>query len=212
MEKSRIVNQAENEMNYHVFYYLLASSPAEFNLNHEREYFYLKHQSTDLAIKLSANENKDGYGKLVNSMESFGFSSEDIHEIFSILAAILHIGNIIFCADEDEDESTGGEYQQIIVKDKFSIETAAKLLQVDVVTLEEALTKRKSVTRGETFITPLSALQSNNNRDALAKALYEWTFKWIVHFLDSKMYSDNKATRTIGVLDIFGFENFPVID
>ena len=46
-------------------------------------------------------------------------------------------------------------------------------------------------------------------RDALAKALYARMFQWIVSRLNSHLQPFSTSTHlNIGILDIFGFENF----
>jgi myosin heavy subunit len=83
------------------------------------------------------------------------------------------------------------------------------LLKINKDALANALINRTSVTRGETFVTPLNISQANDGRDAFSKAIYGRMFNWIVLFI-------NEATRFpeelpfVGVLDIFGFEDFQV--
>ena len=53
------------------------------------------------------------------------------------------------------------------------------------------------------------AWQARETRDALAKALYEGLFKWIVGNINTSIQCE-QSSRKIAILDIFGFENFPV--
>jgi len=66
------------------------------------------------------------------------------------------------------------------------------------------------VTRGETFITPLNPTQACESRDALSKALYGRIFAWIVSSINEATQKTDEDCRFIGVLDIFGFEDFRV--
>ena len=48
------------------------------------------------------------------------------------------------------------------------------------------------------------------NRDALAKQLYDNLFSWLVKRMNKTILPEKKVNKplTIGLLDIFGFENF----
>lgn len=53
--------------------------------------------------------------------------------------------------------------------------------------------------------------QSKTSRDAVAKALYDRLFCWLVARLDMMLCpaeARNNDSTTIGILDIFGFEDF----
>lgn len=63
--------------------------------------------------------------------------------IFSVLSAVLHIGNINFRKASEQDYVT--------VKNIATVKVVSDLLKVKTETLMLALTKRKSVARGEQF-------------------------------------------------------------
>ncbi|EDO38834.1 predicted protein [Nematostella vectensis] len=200
LEKSRIVSQAPQERNYHVFYYLLAGASAELkaelHLNDPREFSYLN-QSKCYTIE-GIDESYE-FLRLKQSMEMVGFTADVQKRIFCALSAVLHIGNIQF-----KKVST------------YRINTYTKrddvfFVQVTEEKLTEVLTARKRITRGEQFIVPYDNDEALATRDAMAKALYGTLFDWIVlqvnHVLVVKQQSA-KEWCSIGVLDIFGFEDF----
>ncbi|XP_067852304.1 myosin-IIIa-like [Heptranchias perlo] len=94
---------------------------------------------------------------------------------------------------------------------------ASSLLCIQTDELQEALTSHCVVTRGETIVRPNTVEKATDVRDATAKALYGRVFSWIVNrintllkpetFLSDADDGEDKGIN-IGILDIFGFENF----
>ncbi|XP_073791411.1 unconventional myosin-VIIa isoform X6 [Danio rerio] len=77
------------------------------------------------------------------------------------------------------------------------------------------LTTRTLITRGESVSTPLSVEQGLDVRDAFVKGIYGRLFVWIVDKINATIFrapsTENRTVRrSIGLLDIFGFENFTV--
>jgi myosin heavy subunit len=84
------------------------------------------------------------------------------------------------------------------------------MLSVDPAKLNAVLINRTSVTRGETFVTPLNNVQAIDGRDAMAKAIYGRMFSWIISSINESTAKFSAENRFVGVLDIFGFEDFKV--
>ncbi|TMS14150.1 Unconventional myosin-VIIa, partial [Larimichthys crocea] len=77
------------------------------------------------------------------------------------------------------------------------------------------LTTRTLITRGESVTTPLSVDQGLDVRDAFVKGIYGRLFVWIVDKINAAICrppscESSIVRRSIGLLDIFGFENFIV--
>lgn len=51
--------------------------------------------------------------------------------------------------------------------------------------------------------------QAIDSRDSMAMALYSQCFAWVIKKINSRIRS-KEDFKTIGILDIFGFENFEV--
>lgn len=62
--------------------------------------------------------------------------------------------------------------------------------------------------RGSIYDVPLNPTQASAVRDALAKAIYNNLFEWIVSRVNVSMTTRSHVAQTIGILDIYGFEIF----
>jgi len=78
--------------------------------------------------------------------------------------------------------------------------------------LYNALTVKTIQTRGESVSKPLNTEAAVDVRDALVKGVYGRMFIWLIDKINQVIYKVNRDPRhirkSIGVLDIFGFENF----
>uniref|UniRef100_A0AAX7SGC6 Myosin IXA n=1 Tax=Astatotilapia calliptera TaxID=8154 RepID=A0AAX7SGC6_ASTCA len=221
LEKSRLVYQEHNERNYHVFYYLLAGASEEerkaFHLKKPEEYHYLSqtsHQrhwesyceSEPDCFNVEGEDLKHDFERLQLAMEMVGFLPATRKQIFSLLSAILHLGNIRYKKKPYRDD-------QIDIVNPEVLPVVSELLQVKEEMLFEALTTRKTVTVGEKLIVPYKLAEAGTVRDSMAKSLYSALFDWIVFrinhaLLNIKDLMETTKILSIGVLDIFGFEDY----
>ncbi|XP_016525434.1 unconventional myosin-IXAa isoform X9 [Poecilia formosa] len=224
LEKSRLVYQEHNERNYHVFYYLLAGSSEEerkaFHLKKPEEYHYLS-QMTKTSSRLhwdsycesepdcftvEGEDLKHDFERLQLAMEMVGFLPATRKQIFSLLSAILHLGNIRYKRKTYRDDS-------IDICNPEVLPVVSELLEVKEEMLFEALTTRKTVTVGEKLIVPYKLAEAGTVRDSMAKSLYSALFDWIVFRINHALLNNKDLVETtkilsIGVLDIFGFEDY----
>lgn len=90
--------------------------------------------------------------------------------------------------------------------------SVSQLLGVEENDLLEALTSNSVMTRGETITRNNTVAEACAARDAMAKGLYGRLFDWMVNQINCLLCfnrSPNYEPLAIGLLDIFGFENFP---
>ena len=85
-------------------------------------------------------------------------------------------------------------------------------LKVSKEGLDKALCTHSTLTRGEVIVSPIKEVDAVDVRDAFVKGIYGRTFVWIVEKINKAIYKpkEDKFQKrlSIGVLDIFGFENF----
>ncbi|XP_077978744.1 unconventional myosin-X-like [Glandiceps talaboti] len=199
LEKNRVVGQNPGERNYHVFYSLLAGAPQDvrekLQLKDVSAYRYLNQSgcSGDAAI-----DDSGSFDRIKEAMNVMKFKDGDICDVCDVLAAILHIGNMEFI--------TAGGAQ---VSDRNILETVSKLLGLHGYQLNDALTQKSMILRGEEILTPLEIDGAEASRDSLAMNLYARCFQWIIKKINSRIKGADTFC-SVGVLDIFGFENFEV--
>ncbi|XP_043838407.1 unconventional myosin-IXb isoform X9 [Dromiciops gliroides] len=208
LEKSRLVSQEKDERNYHVFYYLLLGvseeERKEFKLKQPEDYLYLNQHN----LKIEDGEDlKHDFERLKQAMEMVGFLPATKKQIFSVLSAILYLGNVTY-----KKRATGRD-EGLEVGPPEVLDTLSQLLKVKREILVEVLTKRKTVTVNDKLILPYSLSEAITARDSMAKSLYSALFDWIVlrinhALLNKKDMEESVACLSIGVLDIFGFEDF----
>ncbi|XP_005867095.1 PREDICTED: unconventional myosin-VIIa isoform X4 [Myotis brandtii] len=210
LEKSRVCRQAPDERNYHVFYCMLEGMGEDqrkkLGLGQASDYNYL---AMGNCITCEGREDSQEYANIRSAMKVLMFTDTENWEISKLLASILHLGNLQYEARTFEN------LDACEVLFSPSLATAASLLEVNPPDLMNCLTSRTLITRGETVSTPLSREQALDVRDAFVKGIYGRLFVWIVDKINAAIYKPpsqdvKNSCRSIGLLDIFGFENFAV--
>jgi len=232
LEKVRLINQADGERNYHIFYELLSGASG----SERKELFLGRSNANDFIMTISPSETytrRDGvrddttFGYLRHAMNTMGFKSSDQKDILRIVSSLLHLSNITFAEDSSGctlDSKNG------------SLSPALQLLGVSGEALEQALCCVNIEAGGETVVKKLFLDQAIKAKEALIKATYGTLFTYLVQRINdcisdggtSQVESnDNEsgdiqdetshvtsygtvpnAAAFIGVLDIFGFESF----
>ncbi|XP_029914219.1 unconventional myosin-XV [Myripristis murdjan] len=201
LEKSRIVFQAKDERNYHIFYEMLAGLPSPqkqaFYLQEAETYYYLN-QGGDCGIT-GKNDSED-FLRLLSAMEILHFTSDDQLAIFRVLSSILHLGNVYF----QRYEADGQEVASVVSAQEIRV--VAELLQISPEGLQKSVTYKVTETMREKIYTPLTVESAVDARDAVAKILYSLLFHWLTERINTRVYP-RQHTLSISILDIYGFED-----
>ncbi|XP_061684464.1 myosin VIIAa isoform X3 [Syngnathoides biaculeatus] len=210
LEKSRVCRQAQDERNYHIFYCMLkgmtATDKKKLGLSKATDYTYL---TIGKCTVCDGRDDMKEYSNIRSAMKVLMFTDKENWEISKLLASILHMGNLRY------EARTYDNLDACEVVPSAHLSSTSALLEVDGKDLMNCLTSRTLITRGETVSTPLSMQQALDVRDAFVKGIYGRLFVWIVDKINAAIYKPSSShgkvvRRSIGLLDIFGFENFAV--
>ncbi|KAM7024461.1 myosin-IIIb-like isoform 1-T1 [Acridotheres tristis] len=208
LEKSRVVQQDTGERNFHVFYYMFAGLSSEqkemYGLLDPSLYRYI---SGRFGTQEVAERWKHKYQEVCNALDMVGFQEQEQVDMQAILAGVLSLGNVTFEPEESNGSVKVSEVSQGWLK------AAAGQFGVQEDELLKCLICTTSVTRGEQIQRFHTQQQAEDARDSIAKVAYGRVFDWIVCKINELLAENvdpEVELREIGILDIFGFENFTV--
>ncbi|KAL3823425.1 hypothetical protein ACHAXA_004300 [Cyclostephanos tholiformis] len=230
LEKTRITTQIEGERNYHIFYQIFSGADdatlAKFKLSKGvSEFRYLGNRPT-----LKSRHDASAFEETMKCLDLIGLTEKEKNDVLGILSAVLHIGNITFEVVKEEEDHCG-EKATISESSAESLKIACSLLDLEETKVSKALLTKTLSVGGKTIHKPQDVVQASDKRDAFAKLVYSSLFVWLVNKInatlsleiappehpeaDDSMYSPLRCsykppvpTAFIGVLDIYGFENF----
>ncbi|GJZ96903.1 reverse transcriptase domain-containing protein [Tanacetum coccineum] len=133
LERSRVTQVSDPEINSHCFYMLCAAPPKEskkYKGDNPRKFHYLNQSSFD---DLKGVDESKEYLSTKKAMDIVGISSDEHDAIFCVVVAILHLGNIDFAKGSAPDSSQAKDD-----KSRSHLETATDLFMCDKTVLEDS--------------------------------------------------------------------------
>ncbi|GAA5892933.1 hypothetical protein JCM6882_006898 [Rhodosporidiobolus microsporus] len=205
LERSRLVYQPETERNYHIFYQLLAGAPSSerktLGIDSAAAFTYLN-QGGSSALTIPGVDDAAEFAATQKALSTVGIPVDRQWQIFKLLAALLHIGNLEIRATRTD---------ALLDDDDKSLVMATQLLGIDKSEFKKWILKKQIVTRTDKIVTSLNAAQANVVKDSVAKHIYASLFDWLVAVVNESLTNDQvegNVKNFIGVLDIYGFEHF----
>ncbi|KAF8978607.1 hypothetical protein BGZ46_006282 [Entomortierella lignicola] len=204
LEKKRITRSTNlpDERNFHIFYQLLAGATVE-EKTHLRltdgQFHYLSSASLNRNRTLPGVDDVADFANLKTALKVLGFQKKQVGQIFQLLAAVLHLGNLTFMED------TTHANDACVVKNVDTLIFVADILGVDPNALQNTLTYKTKLIKKELCSVFLDSQGAEQQRDELAQALYSLLFSWLVEFFNLRLCHETPA-NFIGVVDLFGFQ------
>ena len=206
LEKTRVSGPLDGGRNFHIFYYLLEGSTHEervqWHLSDVAHFNYLT-GSTIVGYyffaKIRFAQGKGGYLEIIKGhLKSLGIGRRQQNQIWQLLAAVLHLGNIQF------KEPVAGE--TCTIKNFQQLQLVSEMLGILPDSLETALTSRTRVVGKDNVVEYFNEKEAIVQRDSLARNLYATCFSWIVEQINQKLCaSDADFNRFVSILEVPGF-------
>ncbi|KAJ3044792.1 hypothetical protein HDV00_000669 [Rhizophlyctis rosea] len=208
LERERVVKFDDEESGFAVFYDMFAGTTGEekrrLGLGGDAKGF--RYLSGGLERSpLTGAQMLERHEALRTAMRTLGFTKKTVSDIFTVLAGILHLGNLEFSehSHEDKDRTTK-------VQNRDVLERLATLFGVDEGDLERALTAR-TVLVGDTMCSDLLSVSgSEAARDRLASLLYALLFNWLTETINARLDTSGKPNGdvvSVALVDFPGFED-----
>ena len=212
LEKSRVVFQALNERNYHIFYFLhegLGKNNSEYGLETIENFNYVNQGKCFTPFK-----DKERFQELQDSLNMFRIEKDVQEVLWKLTAGVMNLGNINFMR-------TGDGFTDLDKKSMKYLQIVADLWGLKASELEKRLTTKSLKINRNEIIQKVQFDNAVANRDSIAKGIYENIFLWLCKRINAELLVENgdddmDESKTdeengkyfIGILDVFGFENF----
>ncbi|XP_029348757.1 unconventional myosin-XVI isoform X2 [Echeneis naucrates] len=210
LEKSRLVNLPPHQHNFSIFYLMaegmLPEEKSALYVNNVLAHRYLSggYPGETPPVASASAQSRERLAAVKQALHAFGFNKQEVDSVFTLLSAVLHLGDLRFTALTDANTAFPSDLQLL--------ERVAGLLQVSSSDLSAALTSDIQCFKGDVITLRHTVEMSEQYRDQLAKTIYGRLFSYLVNSINDYLQGQDDSigdpALEIGILDIFGFEEF----
>ncbi|CAK6978097.1 myosin-11-like [Scomber scombrus] len=201
LEKSRCIRQGNTERAFHIFYYMVAGAKDKMREELLLEDFSSYRFLVAGHVEVPGQEDDEMLEETLEAMTIMGFTEEERIGMFKVVSTVLQLGNIKFEKERNNEQAT--------MPDNTAAQKVCHLQGINVTDFTRAiLTPRIKVGR-EVVQKAQTKQQADFAVEALAKAMYERLFRWILARVNKTLdKSKRQSSSFLGILDIAGFEIF----
>ncbi|KNE73155.1 hypothetical protein AMAG_17354 [Allomyces macrogynus ATCC 38327] len=206
LESTRVSNPPPGESNFHALYAVCAAAAAgvpeikALKLLPDASKYRLVAQG---AAVVGGAVTATTYTAMTRCMKALGMKKRFQTHFFSVLAALLLLGNVDFEADGKNKQSAAS------IKNPDVLAAAARHLGVSTTSLETVLTC-KTIVHGDSAYTDfLAPDQAALMRDQLVRDLYATLFAYVLETINQRLNQAAHQASMIGLVDMGGIETAP---
>ncbi|NXQ56370.1 MYH6 protein, partial [Anthoscopus minutus] len=219
LEKSRVIFQLKAERNYHIFYQILSNKKPELLemllvTSNPYDYGYVSQGE----VTVASIDDSEELLATDSAFDVLGFTAEEKAGVYKLTGAIMHFGNMKFKQKQREEQAEpdgteGGLGQGAagsggVREGSPDADKSAYLMGLNSADLLKGLCHPRVKVGNEYVTKGQSVQQVYYSIGALAKAVYEKMFNWMVVRINNSLDTKQPRQYFIGVLDIAGFEIF----
>ncbi|NWI69314.1 MYH6 protein, partial [Todus mexicanus] len=202
LEKSRVIFQLKAERNYHIFYQILSNKKPELLAemllitNNPYDYSYVSQGE----VTVASIDDSEELLATDSAFDVLGFTAEEKAGVYKLTGAIMHFGNMKFKQKQREEQAEPDGTEDA--------DKSAYLMGLNSADLLKGLCHPRVKVGNEYVTKGQNVQQVYYSIGALAKAVYEKMFNWMVVRINNSLETKQPRQYFIGVLDIAGFEIF----